>query len=106
MTFSLGRFPQRRMRRHRRDDFSRRLVRETRLAPEDLILPVFVRDGRGPREPVPSMPGVFRVGGDDLLAVAEQALTYGVPALVLFPVIATPLKTAGGEEAFNPKGLV
>lgn len=106
MTFSLGRFPQRRMRRHRRDDFSRRLVRETRLAPDDLILPVFVRDGRGAREPVPSMPGVFRATLDDLLGVAEQALTYGVPALVLFPVIEAGLKTSGGEEAFNPQGLV
>ena len=106
MTFSLGRFPQRRMRRNRRDDFSRRLVRETRLAPEDLILPVFVQDGRGPREPVPSMPGVFRASVEDLLGVAEQALTYGIPALVLFPVIEAPLKTSGGEEAFNTQGLV
>ena len=106
MTFSLGRFPQRRMRRNRRDDFSRRLVRETRLAPEDLILPVFVQDGRGPREPVPSMPGVFRASVEDLLGVAEQALTYGIPALVLFPVIEAPLKTSGGEEAFNAQGLV
>ena len=106
MTFSLGRFPQRRMRRHRRDDFSRRLVRETRLAPDDLILPVFVRDGRGAREAVPSMPGVFRATLDDLLGVAEQALTHGIPALVLFPVIEPGLKTSGGEEAFNPQGLV
>ncbi len=106
MTFSLGRFPQRRMRRSRRDEFSRRLVREARLAPEDLILPLFVREGRQVAEPVPSMPGVSRLSIDELLKVVEQALTLGVPAIVLFPVIDAPLKTAGAEEAFNDGGLV
>jgi len=106
MTFSLGRFPQRRMRRSRRDDFSRRLVREARLAPEDLILPLFVREGRQVAEPVPSMPGVSRLSIDALLKVVEQALTYGIPAIVLFPVIDAALKTAGAEEAFNDEGLV
>src|SRR5258706_2005180 len=106
MTSSLGRFPDRRMRRSRRDDFTRRLVRESRLAPEDLILPVFVREGRKVVEPVPSMPGVSRRSVDELLKVVEQALTLGIPAITLFPVIETPLKTAGAEEAFNPKGLV
>ena len=94
------------MRRSRRDDFSRRLVRESRLLPEDLILPVFVRDGRGVVEAVPSMPEVSRRSVDELLKVVEQALTLGVPAITLFPVTETALKTAGAEEAYNPKGLV
>jgi porphobilinogen synthase len=106
MTSSLGRFPDRRMRRSRRDDFSRRLVRETRLLPEDLILPVFVREGRGVVEAVPSMPEVSRRSVDELLKVVEQALTLGIPAITLFPVTDVSLKTAGAEEAYNPKGLV
>ena len=106
MTSSLGRFPDRRMRRSRRDDFSRRLVREARLAPEDLILPVFVREGRQVVEPVASMPGVMRMSVDELLKVAEQALTLRIPALAIFPVVDNSLKTGGAEEAFNPKGLV
>jgi porphobilinogen synthase len=106
MTSNLGRFPERRMRRARRDDFSRRLVRESRLAADDLILPVFVRDGRGNPEPVPSMPGVFRQTVETLFPVVEQALTHGIPAIALFPVVEGSFKTAGAEEAFNPKGLV
>ena len=106
MTSSLGRFPDRRMRRSRRDDFSRRLVREARLAPEDLILPVFVREGRGVVEAVSSMPEVSRHSVDKLLKVVEQALTLGVPAITLFPVTEPKLKTALAEEAYNPKGLV
>ena len=106
MTSSLGRFPDRRMRRSRRDDFSRRLVRESRLAPEDLILPVFVREGRGVVQAVPSMPEVSRHSVDKLLKVVEQALTLGVPAITLFPVTEPKLKTALAEEAYNPKGLV
>ncbi|MEP7068873.1 MAG: porphobilinogen synthase [Usitatibacter sp.] len=106
MTSSLGRFPDRRMRRSRRDDFSRRLVREARLAPEDLILPVFVREGARIVEAVPSMPGISRRSVDELLKVVERALTLGIPAITLFPMIDAPLKTAGAEEAFNPQGLV
>ena len=106
MASALGRFPDRRMRRSRRDDFSRRLVRESRLGCEDLILPVFVREGRGVMQAVPSMPGVSRLSVDELLKVVEQALTYGIPAVVLFPVVEAKLKTAGAEEAFNAEGLV
>jgi porphobilinogen synthase len=106
MTSSLGRFPDRRMRRSRRDDFSRRLVRESRLASDDLILPVFVREGRGVVEPVASMPGVNRTSVDELLKVIEQALTLGIPAIALFPVVESALKTSGAEEAFNSAGLV
>ena len=106
MSNNLGRFPDRRMRRSRRDDFSRRLVRESRLAPEDLILPVFVREGTNIVEEVSSMPGVVRTSVDKLLPVVEQALTFGIPAIALFPVVDSSLKTAGAEEAFNGKGLV
>ena len=106
MTFSLGSYPARRMRRARRDDFTRRLVREARLAPEDLILPVFVREGANVAEAVATMPGVTRVSVDRLFPIVEQALTLGIPAIALFPAVDSALKTAGAEEAFNPKGLV
>ena len=106
MTLILGRFPDRRLRRARRDEFTRRLVRETRLAVDDLILPVFIRDGRKVVEPVPSMPGVSRRSIDQLLGVVEQALTLGIPAIVLFPVVERSLKSPRAEEAYNPKGLV
>lgn len=102
----LGRFPVRRMRRSRREPFARDLVRQARLAPEDLILPLFVREGSGQVEPVASMPRVNRHSIDRLLPVVEQALTLGIPAVVLFPVIDAGLKTSGAEEAFNPSGLV
>ena len=94
------------MRRARRDDFSRRLVRENGLSPDNLILPVFVLDGAKKTEPVASMPGVLRRTVDELLPVAEQALTLGIPAIALFPVIEPGLKTADAEEAWNAKGLV
>ena len=94
------------MRRARRDDFTRRLVRESRLSPDDLILPVFVLAGSGREEPVSAMPGVVRRSVDRLLPLVEQALTHGIPAITLFPVVEGKLKTPGGEEAFNPDGLV
>ena len=106
MTSILGRFPDRRMRRSRRDEFSRRLVRESNLAVDDLILPAFVLEGRKLVQRVPSMPGVSRHSVDQLLKVAEQALTYGIPALALFPVVESQLKTGDAREAFNAKGLV
>jgi len=90
----------------RRDDFSRRLMREHVLTPDDLIYPVFVLDGSQRSEPVASMPGVERISLDRLLPVAERMLTLGIPALALFPVIDVGLKTAGAEEAWNPEGLV
>ena len=99
----IGRFPRTRPRRLRRDDFSRRLVRETRLTAHDLIQPVFVIDGRNRVEPVASMPGVERMTIDRLLTYAESLQALGVPALALFPV--TDKKSAGAEEAYNPEGL-
>jgi len=99
-------FPAIRMRRMRRDDFSRRLMREHELCANDLIYPVFVLPGQGQRQQVASMPGVERVSLDLLYAVAEQALELGVPALALFPVIDADGKSEGAEEAWNPAGLV
>ena len=106
MTIPFGRFPQRRLRRMRRDDFSRRLARENRLSADDLILPVFVLDGTKSVQEVASMPGVSRRSVDELFPIVEQALTLGIPAITLFPVIDTSLKTPGAEEAFNSDGLV
>jgi porphobilinogen synthase len=99
-------FPAARMRRMRRDDFSRRLMRENTLTPNDLIYPVFVLDGQNRRESVASMPGVERLSIDLLLPVAEECVQLGIPALALFPVIDASLKSLGAEEAFNPDGLV
>jgi porphobilinogen synthase len=101
-----GSFPSVRMRRMRRDGFSRRLMRESVLTPDDLIYPVFVLDGKARTEKVASMPGVERVTLDRLLPVAEQCLKLRIPVMALFPVIEPKLKTADGREAFNPKGLV
>jgi porphobilinogen synthase len=99
-------YPSSRPRRLRRDAFTRALVREHRLAPEDLILPVFVLDGSGQAQDVASMPGVQRRSVDGLYAVAEDCLRLGVPVMALFPVIDSALKTPDGREALNPEGLV
>ena len=102
----LGRFPAVRMRRMRKDEFSRRLMRENRLTTDDLIYPVFIIDGKNRTVPVDSMPGVKRHTVDQLLRHAETALRAGIPAIALFPAIDRSLKTADGREAANPKGLV
>ena len=99
-------FPGTRMRRMRRDDFSRRLMRESNLTADDLIYPVFVLEGINRVEPVSSMPGVERQSLDRLLKTAERALTLGIPALALFPVVDARFKTPGAEEAWNPEGLL
>lgn len=105
MTASYGSFPWKRMRRNRRHDFSRRLVREHTLCPSDLILPVFVHDLQG-TAPIASMPGVERLDESALFRLAEEALSLGIPALALFPVIDPALKSLDAEEAFNPEGLL
>jgi len=99
-------FPATRLRRLRRDDFSRRLVRENRLSVDDLIYPVFIAEGQGLHEPVPSMPGVVRYSLDTLLPVAEDCVALGIPVLALFPAINPTLKTPDGIEATNPDGLI
>lgn len=100
-----GRYPTVRMRRMRRDDFSRRLMRESHLSVDDLIYPMFVLEGEGQREAVPSMPGVERVSIDELLKEAEELVALGVPAVALFPVTPDEVKSLDAREAFNPEGL-
>ncbi|WP_219854968.1 porphobilinogen synthase [Pseudomonas zeshuii] len=93
------------MRRQRRDDFSRRLMREHTLTVDDLILPVFVLDGENRRESVPSMPGVERLSIDLLLEEAAELVALGIPAVALFPVTPPEKKSLDGAEAYNPDGI-
>lgn len=104
MTF--GNYPSTRPRRMRRDDFSRRLMRENVLTVNDLIYPVFVLDGQKRTENVASMPGVQRQSIDLLLKTAEECVRLGIPALALFPVVDQALKSLDAAEAYNPDGLV
>ena len=99
-------YPASRPRRLRKDEFSRALVRESRVHASDLILPVFVLAGQGQAQDVASMPGVQRLSLDRLLPVAEECVALGIPVLALFPVIEPNLKTPDGREALNPDGLV
>ena len=99
-------FPTTRLRRNRRDAFSRRLVRETTLTVDDLIYPLFVIDGAGRREAVASMPGIERLTVDELKAEAQLLAELNVPAVALFPKIPAKQKTADGAEALNPDGLI
>ena len=103
---TLGQFPQVRMRRMRHDDFSRRLMRENVLTVNDLILPVFVKEGKGDREPIPTMPGVVRYTLDELLKVCGECVELGIPMVALFPAIDPSLKAPDGSEATNPDGLI
>lgn len=98
-------FPETRMRRMRADDFSRRLMRENRLTPDDLIYPAFVIEGQGVREAVASMPGVERLSIDLMVKQARELVSLGIPAIALFPVTPAEVKSELGEEAFNPDGL-
>lgn len=102
---SRGPFPATRMRRLRATEFARRLVRESALAPDDLIYPVFVLEGEGQREAVPSMPGVERLSVDLLVELAAEVVALGIPALALFPVVPAEKKSLEAEEAHNPDGL-
>lgn len=99
-------FPKKRMRRMRRDEFSRRLMRENQLLVDDLIYPVFIVNGKKHKEKVASMPGVFRQSIDILMHQAEKCLQLGIPALAIFPVIEPNKKNLTATEALNPKGLV
>ncbi|MEM7018701.1 MAG: porphobilinogen synthase [Pseudomonadota bacterium] len=98
-------YPATRLRRLRRDDFSRRLVRETTISADDLIYPVFVVEGQGQRVSVDAMPGIERVSIDELLKEAERAVNLGIPALAVFPVVPIEKKSELAEESYNPEGL-
>jgi porphobilinogen synthase len=101
-----GSYPNTRLRRMRRDVFSRRLTRETRLSTDDLIQPLFVIEGAGKREPIASMPGIERLSIDLLVAATEGLAALGIPAIALFPVPDPATKSTDGHEAWNPEGLV
>ncbi len=99
-------YPARRLRRMRKNDFSRRLMAENKLTADDLIYPVFIMEGENQRQPVPSMPKVERLTIDQLLVEAGLLVKYGVPVIALFPVIEQDKKSLLAEEAYNPNGLV
>ncbi len=101
----LGQFPGVRMRRMRRDDFSRRLMRESHLTVDDLIYPMFILEGENQREAIPSMPGVERVSIDLLLEEAAELVALGIPMVALFPVTPMEIKTEDAREAYNSNGL-
>jgi porphobilinogen synthase len=101
-----GQFPQKRMRRMRHDEFSRRLMRENCLLADDLIYPVFVLNGKNREEKIPSMPEITRLSADKLMRQAEKCLELGIPALAIFPVIDPEQKSLTATEALNPRGLV
>jgi len=98
-------YPDTRMRRMRADDFSRRMMRENRLTPDDLIYPMFVIEGRGDREAVASMPGIERLSIDLLVQEVKEVAALGIPAVALFPVTPASAKSELAEEAYNPNGL-
>jgi porphobilinogen synthase len=100
-----GEFPRTRLRRMRRDDFSRRLMRETTLSADNFIYPLFVIEGKSRREPIQSMPGIERVTVDELVREAESLAELAIPALALFPVPPADAKSLDGREAWNPEGL-
>ena len=101
-----GGFPARRLRRMRKNDFSRRLMAENKLTADDLIYPVFIIEGENQREAVPSMPNVERLTIDQLLIEAGLLVKYGVPVVALFPVVEQDKKSLSAQEAYNPNGLV
>jgi porphobilinogen synthase len=105
-SFPKAQFPAIRMRRMRKDAFSRAMMREHVLTTADLIFPVFVLDGKNQRETISSMPDIERLSVDQLLGVAEDCVELGIPVMALFPVINPTLKTPDGIEATNPDGLV
>lgn len=106
MSYSNINFPSTRMRRMRKDEFSRRLMRENQLSIDDLIYPMFVTEGLNRREPISSMPGIERMSLDLLLIEAKEVYELGIPAIVLFPVVGNEKKSADAAEAYNPEGLV
>ena len=103
---SLGAYPRTRMRRTRQHPWTRALVSESRLAASDLMWPVFITEGSGKRQPIPSMPGVDRLSVDELIAAAAEVKDLGIPAIALFPYIEDDLKTPDAAEAYNPDNLI
>ena len=104
--FSYGNFPKTRLRRNRKSEWVRNLTAETSLLPNDLILPLFVIEGKGKEEKIPHLPGTSRLSIDLIIKKAKEAKTLGIPSLMLFPIIDQKLKTADGKEAVNEKNLI
>lgn len=99
-------FPSSRMRRVRREEFSRRLVKENRLSIDDLISPVFIVEGSDEIQPIESMPSIFRLSIDNLIKEASELVELGIPAIALFPVLTDTVKSEDGKESYNPDGLI
>lgn len=106
MQTTFRKFPDTRMRRMRADDFSRRLMRETELTPNDFLVPIFVQEGTNARDPIPSMPGVDRLSIDLLVKEARELASLCIPGIALFPVVGKEGKSEFAEEAYNANGLV
>lgn len=106
MAVMIGAFPQRRLRRVRKQAFSRRLVAEHRISVDDLIYPMFVLEGENQRQSIPSMPGIERLSIDLLVAEAKELALLGIPAIALFPVVGQEAKSLMAEQAYYPDGLV
>lgn len=103
---SYGKFPEVRLRRTRQNDWSRRLVSENKISCDDLVLPIFLKEGMNKKEKVKSMPGVFRMSVDLALKEIKKAEQLGIPAVALFPAVEQALKTEGAEESYNPDNLI
>ena len=106
LPYHSGRYPLTRLRRNRRDDWSRRMVAESKIGVNDLIWPIFVQEGKNVRSQVASMPNVERISVDHISEAASGAAELGIPAIAIFPVVDANLKTEAGDEAVNPKNLV
>ena len=102
----IGSYPSLRMRRNRKADWIRRLVSEHNLSTNDLVLPLFVKDGQKKKEPIKSMPNVFRYSVDELSKVVEKACKLKIPLIALFPYTNNTKKNFSGSEAFNPNNLI
>ena len=103
---NIGKFPNVRLRRNRKSDWSRRLVRESNLSPNDLIWPIFLREGKNVREPIKSMPGVYRYSIDKIENLVERAISKKIPMIALFPHTEVSKKNIKGSEALNKNNLI
>jgi len=103
---NLGSYPSVRMRRNRKSDWSRRLIKENTLSPNDLIWPIFIRDGKNIKEPIKSMPGVYRYSLDKIEKLVEKAINKKIPMIALFPNTPTSKKNMNGTESLNRKNLI
>ena len=102
----IGSYPTTRMRRNRKSDWTRRLVQENKLSTNDLIWPIFIREGKNIKEPIKTMPGVYRYSLDKIDKLIEEAINVGIPMIALFPYTPYSKKNIRGTEALNKNNLV